>query len=104
MEMEAPFDELLLSAILVFYSLTCTTEEKSDYIAFSHLRIASNTPSPQPLSVPASYKMQKDCIQFLLGFKSLKETLKIIVMRTLGDGGKGLVKHGAFWVMGKPIP
>lgn len=49
---------------LVFYNLPCITEEKSHYIAFSHLLIAPNTPSPTHSLFLASNKMQKDCIQF----------------------------------------
>ena len=43
-----------LNLYLVFFNLPCITEEKSDYIAFFHLRIACNTPSPTPSVFPAS--------------------------------------------------
>ena len=88
---------------LVLFILPCIKEEKSDYIAFFHLRIACNTPSPTPSVFPASNKMQKDCIQFLLGFTFLQRDIKNNSYTNVG-GGKGLVNHGEFWVMGKSLP
>ena len=89
-----------LNLYLVFFNLPCITEEKSDYIAFFHLRIACNTPSPTHSVFPASNKMQNDCIQFLLGFIFLQRDIKNNSYANVG-GGKGLVNHGEFWVMGK---
>ena len=92
-----------LNLYLVFFNLPCITEEKSDYIAFFHLRIACNTPSPTPSVFPASNKMQNDCIQFLLGFIFLQRDIKNNSYANVG-GGKGLVNHVEFWVMGKSLP
>lgn len=65
-----------LDPYLVFYNLPCITERKSDYNAFFHLRIACNTPSPIPSLFPASNKMQKDCIQFLLDLTFFQRAIK----------------------------
>ena len=89
---------------LVFYNLPCITEEKSYCNAFYHLRIAWNTPFPTPLCSPLQIKCEKIVSSFSWVLHSFKETLKTILMRTLGGGGKGSVKHDAFWVMGKPLP